>query len=129
MPRNIRVDEANRRLYFEVVEEDLAIAIGRRGQNARLTSRLLGWKLDISKEQKEDIGYDARKEAAVEAWHGVPGVSAESAQRLVELGVVNPEAFVGVEIADLIDGGFEAVEAEGLISSVNGYRSAHKIGQ
>ena len=129
VPRNIRIDEVNRRLYFEVREEDLAIAIGRRGQNARLTSRLLGWKLDISKEQKAEIGFEARVEAAIEGWHGVSGISVESAQRLVELGVVNPEAFVGVEVADLIDAGFETVEAERLISSVNDYRSIHKIGQ
>ncbi len=127
VPRNIRIDEASRRIFFEVLEEDLSIAIGRRGQNARLTSRLLGWKLDISKEKKVVLGFDARVEAAIAGWDGVPGVSAESAQKLVSLGIVNPEAFVGVEVGDLVGAGFAESEASGIINQVENYRSSHKI--
>ncbi len=38
IPKNIKIDEVTRRIFFEVSEEDLSVAIGRRGQNARLTS-------------------------------------------------------------------------------------------
>ncbi len=127
VPRNIRIDEPGRRIYFEVLEEDLSIAIGRRGQNARLTSRLLGWKLDISKEKKVEMGFDARVQAAVTGWHGVPGVSDESAQKLVTLGIVNPEAFVGVEAEDLVGAGFTENEAAEIIQVVENYRSSHNI--
>ena len=37
---------------LQVAEDDLSIAIGRRGFNAKLTSRFLGWKLDIGKEER-----------------------------------------------------------------------------
>ena len=40
VPKNIRLNEAERRIHFEVAEEDLSIAIGRRGFNAKLTSAL-----------------------------------------------------------------------------------------
>ena len=43
VPKNIKLDRDKRRMYFEVEEDDLSIAIGRKGINARLTSRLLGW--------------------------------------------------------------------------------------
>ena len=43
-------------MYFEVKEDDLSVAIGRKGINARLTSRLLGWKLDIGKVVVKEVG-------------------------------------------------------------------------
>ncbi len=129
IPRNVDIDEANRQMSFEVAEDDLSVAIGRRGQNARLTSRLLGWKLDISKEQRVDLGFDARVQLAVAGWHGVPGISNEDAGKLVEIGIVNPEAFVDVEVTDLVDAGFEEESASGIYEKVNEYRSAHRINQ
>ncbi len=129
IPRNITIDEATHRILFEVSEDDLSVAIGRRGQNARLTSRLLGWKLDISKEKRLDLGFDERVQAAVAGWHGVPGITDESGQKLVEIGIVNPEAFVDVEVADLVDAGFTMEDATEIIEHVNDYRSARKIDQ
>jgi N utilization substance protein A len=122
VPRNVTIDEANRRIHFEVLEDDLSIAIGRRGQNARLTSRLLGWKLDISKEQAIDLGFDERILAAVQGWHGVSGVPTETAKRLVDIGLINPEAFEGVEIEDLVGAGFGDDEAKSIFENVNQYR-------
>ncbi|GBL43176.1 transcription termination/antitermination protein NusA [Verrucomicrobiota bacterium] len=48
-PRNVRIDERNRSIHFEVDEEDMRIAIGSKGRNARLTSKLMGWGLNIAK--------------------------------------------------------------------------------
>ncbi len=129
IPKNINIDEANRRILFEVSEDDLSVAIGRRGQNARLTSRLLGWKLDISKEQKLDDGFEARVEAAVAGWHDVSGISDETAQGLVNMGIVSPEAFIGVELNDLIDTGFSESEAKEIIEKVSEYRETNKMTQ
>ena len=125
VPRNINLDEANRRIFFEVAEDDLAIAIGRRGQNARLTSRLLGWKLDISKEKPIEIGFNARIREAVAGWNGVPGVSDELAIKLVDMGIVSPEAFIGVETNDLIESGFSEEEAQAVINNVNSFKEGH----
>jgi len=127
VPRNIKIDESNRRISFEVAEDDLSVAIGRRGQNARLTSRLLGWKLDISKVEKEEIGFEARVKAAIAGWHGVTGISDSLAEKLVAMGIINPEAFVDVESKDLVDGGFSEEEAGQTIETVNTYRQAQKI--
>ncbi len=41
------VDEANKRVRITVSEDQLSLAIGKRGQNARLTSKLTGWQVDI----------------------------------------------------------------------------------
>jgi N utilization substance protein A len=124
VPLNIKVDEENKRIYFEVSEENLSIAIGRRGQNARLTSRLLGWKLDIAKEAVSEVGFDQRLTEAIKGWEGVTGISDDLAAFLVQHGLVSPEAFEGVEAKDLVKLGFTEEDADQIVSLVQAHRSA-----
>ncbi|MEX0325208.1 MAG: transcription termination factor NusA [Puniceicoccaceae bacterium] len=124
VPLNIKVDEENKRIYFEVSEDNLSIAIGRRGQNARLTSRLLGWKLDIAKEQVSEVGFDERLREAIKGWEGVQGISDELAAFLVQHGLVSPEAFEGVEAKDLVKLGFTETDAEQVVKLVQAHRTA-----
>ena len=116
-PRNIRMDEADRRLYFEVAESDLAIAIGRKGTNAKLTSRLMGWKLDIGKESKAGA-FEVRSAKATDNLAHIPGISGELAARLVSKGFTGLDVFDGVEAEDLVDAGFEPAEAAMVIDIV-----------
>ena len=104
--RNIRMDEVGRRIAIEVSEEDLAVAIGRKGQNARLTSRLIGWKVDIGKIQTDKMGMEGKVKNAVEGLNQIPGIDDETAQRLVAMGLISPDAFIGVEADDLVEAGF-----------------------
>ncbi len=125
VPKNIRVDEKNHRIYFEVNEDDLSIAIGRRGQNARLTSRLIGWKLDIAKEEVVEVGFDAKMREAIRGWEGVYGISDEVAAFLVQQGLVSPEAFEDVEAKDLVAMGFTAEDADQIVQLVLAHRQAN----
>lgn len=124
VPLNIQVDEEHKRIYFEVSEENLSIAIGRRGQNARLTSRLIGWKLDIAKEKVAEVGFDERMREAIKGWAGVRGISDELAAFLVQHGLVSPEAFEGVEAKDLEKLGFTAEDAAQVVALVETHRNA-----
>ena len=47
---SIRVDEENKTCYAVVPEDQLSLAIGKEGQNARLAARLTGWKIDLKAE-------------------------------------------------------------------------------
>src|SRR3954452_23872891 len=47
------LDEQAERIEVVVPDEQLSLAIGRRGQNVRLASQLLGWDIDILTEQEE----------------------------------------------------------------------------
>ncbi len=47
------LDEANKRMDVVVPDEQLSLAIGRRGQNVRLASMLSGWDIDIMTEAEE----------------------------------------------------------------------------
>ncbi len=80
-----------------VQEDQLSLAIGRRGQNVRLASKLCGWDIEImtSGELEEQI------ERAVMAFSQIDGMTEEVAQSLVEQGylsyddlsVIEPDAF------------------------------------
>lgn len=118
IPRNIRMDEEHRRIYFEVDEEDLSIAIGRRGQNAKLTSKLLGWRLDIGKLKVQEQGFEEKRQEAILTLAERTGLPVPKAAVLVDSGLNNIEAFVGVEADDLIDMGLTEEEANKVISKV-----------
>src|SRR5207244_10075368 len=47
------LDEETRRVEVVVPDDQLSLAIGRRGQNVRLASQLTGWQIDILTEQEE----------------------------------------------------------------------------
>jgi N utilization substance protein A len=121
VPKNIKVIEADRRIHFEVAEDDLSIAIGRRGFNAKLTSRLIGWKLDIGKEEKEAVGFDEKVAKALKGINMIPGIEPAIAQRLVSIGLISPEAFEGVSVGDLVDAEFSEEEASDVLAKVAAY--------
>lgn len=116
-PVNVRIDEHDRRMYFEVAEEDLAIAIGRKGTNAKLTSRLMGWKLDIGK-KSEAGAFQVKHDKATAGLAHIPGISADLAARLVSKGFTSLEVFDSVTAEDLVEAEFAPAEAAMIIDIV-----------
>jgi len=48
----VYVDEENREMEIVVADDQLSLAIGKRGQNVRLAAKLIGWKIDIKSESR-----------------------------------------------------------------------------
>ena len=48
----VYIDEENRHMEVVVADDQLSLAIGKKGQNVRLASKLTGWKIDIKSESK-----------------------------------------------------------------------------
>lgn len=115
VPREIIIDDKTHRILLKVATDDLAIAIGRKGQNARLTSRLIGWRLDI--EEFKAQGDDPRK-TAIDSLTKTFALDPAIAARLVDMGINSPAAFEGVEANDLEGAGFTADEANDIIGRV-----------
>ena len=115
VPREIILDEKSHRILLKVATDDLAVAIGRKGQNARLTSRLVGWRLDI--EEFKAVGADPEGDAKRKLVAAL-GVPDELALRLVKAGFVSLELFEGVEAGDLEGAGFPADQAADVIRRV-----------
>src|SRR3984893_16695889 len=73
------IDESNKRVKIIVSEDQLSLAIGKRGQNARLTSKLTGWQVDIEAEVVVTKGFEEKVAEAVELLASIPGISREQA--------------------------------------------------
>ncbi len=48
----VYIDEENRQMEVIVADDQLSLAIGKKGQNVRLASKMTGWKIDIKSESK-----------------------------------------------------------------------------
>lgn len=61
---DISVDEPSRSILVVVPNDQLSLAIGKRGQNARLASKLIGWNIDIRSDQELTETEPSDEEAA-----------------------------------------------------------------
>jgi N utilization substance protein A len=101
--KTFEVDEARKRVKILVSPDQLSLAIGKRGQNARLTSKLTGWQVDIEAEHVISMGFEEKMAQAVQALAAVPGITQEQASVLVNSGLTSLEALLQAEVADLAD--------------------------
>lgn len=124
IPRNIEINQASHTLSFEVQQDDLSAVIGRKGQNAKLLSRLLGWRLDIRKEEKHEEGFDDRMRRAIAGLQNIPGLENTVVQRLVAMGITTPDAFEGVTVSDLVGADFSEEEAADTLAKVEAFRQS-----
>lgn len=118
VPRNIHIDEKNHRISFEIEEDDLSVTIGRGGMNAKLTSQLLGWKLDIRRKEAKEVTMSQQMELAAKSLVDAFGFEPPLAMRLVQTGINSPAAFEGVETGDLVEMGFSEDESNDILSRV-----------
>lgn len=99
--KSFEIDEATRRVKIWVSEDQLSLAIGKRGQNARLTSKLTGWQIDIEAEPSVTMGFEEKVAQAVQTLAAIPGISEEQANALVRGGFLSLEDLVQAEVSDL----------------------------
>jgi len=109
------LDEDAERIEVVVPDEQLSLAIGRRGQNVRLASQLTGFDIDIMTEADESERRQAEFTANTKVFMDSMNVDELVAQLLVSEGFVTLEEVAFVEVAELagIDG-FDPETAEEL---------------
>ncbi|PHR60637.1 MAG: transcription termination/antitermination protein NusA [Robiginitomaculum sp.] len=99
------MDEEESRIEVVVPDDQLSLAIGRRGQNVRLASQLSGWAIDIMNEEQESERrqkeYKERSELFMEALDVdemiVQLLISESFETLEEVAYVAPEELSSIE--------------------------------
>ena len=91
------VSEASRMLRVMVDPDQLSLAIGRQGQNVRLTSKLLGWKVDIQRTDVEE-SFETRVSQAIDGLAAVEGIGRDEAAVLVKNGFLTPEGILEAEV-------------------------------
>jgi N utilization substance protein A len=83
---SFQLDEANKSAKILVVEDQLSLAIGKRGQNARLASRLTGWQINIEAKQSAAVSFEDKIAETINTFANVPGLDEETAKVLVHSG-------------------------------------------
>ena len=101
--KSLEVDEASKRVKVMVDEENLSLAIGRRGQNARLTAKLTGWEIDIVKEEEAAAtGFEEKLHKAAETLAQALQVDEPTAANIVRGGFLSLEGIAEVSEEDFI---------------------------
>ncbi len=109
------MDEETRRIEVVVPDDQLSLAIGRRGQNVRLASQLTGWDIDIATEGEDSERRKAEFKAASELFMQALDVDDVIARLLVTEGFADVEEVAFVPVDELATiGGFEQAFAEEL---------------
>ena len=119
--RSLTLDEENQVVNVTVDEEDLSKAIGRRGQNARLTSKLTGWDVQVRKDESQREQFEARVGDAASHLAEALGLDAEVADKLFRAGGVTVD-MVAQMPAEYIAGAIEVdlPEAERILAASKG---------
>ena len=97
------INEATKRVKIVVSDDQLSLAIGKRGQNARLTSKLTGWQVDIEAEVVVHKGFEEKVAEAIENLAAIPGITSEQADAIVHAGLTRLEDLLQAEATDLAD--------------------------
>jgi N utilization substance protein A len=113
------LDEETRVVEVNVDDDQLSLAIGKRGQNVRLASQLMGWRIEVhgERERKEAAERELRVMAAApEVLAKLPHVTEDNTQALIEAGVRTYEEFLEtppitvIELLGITDAEFEEME-------------------
>ena len=116
--RSFQIDERNKRARILVGEDQLPLAIGKRGQNARLTAKLTGWQIDIDAEVIKIVTFDDQVARAVTSLAAIPGLDAEMAHALVSSGFHSFADLSQAEVDDLAGIPELAAHAQTIIAAV-----------
>ena len=109
------LDEEAERIDIVVPDDQLSLAIGRRGQNVRLASQLTGWDIDIMTEQEESERRQAEFETSANAFMEALNVDEMVAQLLASEGFSNVEEVAYVDMLEIASiEGFDDETAEEL---------------
>jgi N utilization substance protein A len=96
-----------------VKEDQLSLAIGRRGQNVRLASKLCGWDIEIM--TREEL--DQQIERAIAGYSSIEGLDESVAERLVGEGFLSYDDLSVIEPDDLMEmGGLSAEAVDAIVA-------------
>ncbi len=101
-------DIENRQMEVIVNEDQLSLAIGKRGQNVRLATKLVGWNIDIRSEEEIKREVTEQMGALIASGEAVPlsaieGVTPQQAEGLAAHGINDIDALAQTTVDDLVE--------------------------
>jgi N utilization substance protein A len=92
------IDQANRLMEVIVPDDQLSLAIGKRGQNVRLASKLAEWRIDVKSEAK----YQKSLKEGYQSLMALPGIGDATAEHLYEAGFGSAEELASAQAEELV---------------------------
>jgi N utilization substance protein A len=116
------LDEDSERIEVVVPDQQLSLAIGRRGQNVRLASQLTGWDIDILTEQEESERRQAEFENRTRMYMEALNVDEVVGQLLASEGFTSVEELALIDLKEIASiEGFDEDTAQELQSRARDY--------
>jgi len=108
------IDEANRTMEVVVPDDQLSLAIGKKGQNVRLASKLTGWRIDVTSETR----YNNALRDGYNSLLSLEGVGERTAEALSSAGISSAYELAQAQMDELLQiDGIGAEKAENLIKA------------
>jgi len=114
--KQVQVSENGREMRVVVEDDQLSLAIGKGGQNARLAAKLTGMKIDLLSEGEERRRNEAERLMRIEV-ESLPGVGEKVAESLIKAGIETAADLAAASLLDLMElPGIGAKTAEKLLA-------------
>ena len=101
--KSVELVPEKKTMNIKADEDQLSLAIGKRGQNARLTHRLVGWEINIEKDESAAQVFENRVSQAAHVLAQALKIEETVARSLVKGGFASVDAFLDVEPQDIAD--------------------------
>jgi len=124
---DVRVHEAEKRMVVIVADDQLSLAIGKGGQNARLAARLTGWRIDLSSKSEEKKRQDLERATRIEVERLELGEA--TTEKLISAGIETVQELLGTPFEKLVEiPGIGEKTAEKVLATAKEYVDAHPPG-
>jgi transcription termination/antitermination protein NusA len=115
--RTVTLDVKRKSVEVRVDNDQLSLAIGKRGQNARLTARLTGWEINIEEDTSAKEAFNASISTAAKHIAATLGIPAQTAEKLVSVGMNAIDIIADCSPNDLVEAaGLDTAIAEEIIT-------------
>jgi N utilization substance protein A len=121
---DVKLHEADKRMHVVVADDQLSLAIGKGGQNARLAARLTGWKIDLISKTEEKKRQDGDRAARVEVEKLELGEA--TTEKLITAGIETVQELLAAPLETLVEiPGIGEKTAEKLLAAAREFLAAH----
>jgi N utilization substance protein A len=122
----VKMNEMEKRMMVVVADDQLSLAIGKGGQNARLAARLTGWKIDLVSKTDEKQRHDIERASRVEV--EVLGLGEATTEKLITAGIETVQELLALPLEKLVEiPGIGEKTAEKVMATAYEYMEAHPV--